>query len=103
MGKYTGDNKGLELTGTGNGGLAEFKQQIGDDMAWAGFRCYGVDKRGGTEVRRTKFVFVQVRPEAVSTMKKAKQSSHKADVKEVLTNTHVDIAIDAVGDLDEQG
>jgi len=101
--KYTGDLKGLELSSSGNGGLAEFKQQIGDELAWAGFRCYGVDKRGGTEVRRTKFVFVQVRPEAVSQIKKAKQSSHKGDVKEVITNVHLDVVVESLADLDEQG
>merc|ERR1712228_51712 len=100
--KYTGDLKGLELTATGNGGLSEFKQQIGDEMAWAGFRCYGVDKRGGTEVRRTKFIFVQVRPEAVSTIKKAKQSSHKGDVKSVISGAHLDLVVEKPADLDEQ-
>merc|ERR1712228_515232 len=100
--KYSEDLKGLQLKSTGSGGLSEFKQQLDDQMAWAGVRCYGVDKRGGTEVRRTKFIFVQVRPDAVSTIKKAKQAAHKGDVKEVIGNTHVDVAIESVADLDEQ-
>lgn len=100
---YTSDLKKLELQASGDGGLSEFKAQIGDSVAWGGFRCYGVDKRGGTEVRRTKFVFVQVRPESVSMIKKAKQSSHKHDVKEVITGTHMDISVETLADLDEQG
>lgn len=101
--KYTENLKGIELSAKGTGGLAEFKQQIGDEMAWAGFRCYGVDKRGGTEVRRTKFVFVQVRPEAVSTIKKAKQSAHKGEVKEAISNAHLDLVVESITDLAEQG
>jgi len=100
--KYSEDLKTLDLQASGEGGLSDFKKQVGDQMAWGAFRCYGVDKRGGTEVRRTKFVFVQVRPEGVSTMKKAKQASHKANVKEVIGNTHIDVSIDTAADLDEQ-
>jgi len=100
--KYSDDLKKLELQASGEGGLSEFKRQIGETMAWGAFRCYGVDKRGGTVVRRTKLVFVQVRPEAVSMIKRAKQTSHKGDVKEALTGTHVDIAVETLADLDEQ-
>merc|ERR1711920_1027671 len=100
--KYTGDLKGLELSGTGNGGLEEFKKQVDDQMAWGGVRCYGVDKRGGTEVRRTKFIFVQVRPDAVSTIKKAKQAAHKGDVKTVISGAHLDLVVEKAAALDEQ-
>jgi hypothetical protein len=100
--KYSNDLKSLELQASGEGGLADFKKQVGVQMAWGVFRCYGVDQRGGTEVRRTKFVFVQVRPEAVSTVQKAKQAAHKGDVKNVIGNTHVDVVVESVADLDEQ-
>jgi len=99
---YSDDLKNLNLQAKGEGGINEFKKQIGDTMAWGAFKCYGVDKRGGTEVRRTKFVFVQVRPDAVSTIKKAKQASHKGDVKEVITGAHIDVAVETLADLDEQ-
>merc|ERR1712217_710455 len=101
--KYTADLKSIALTASGTGGLSEFKQKVDDDLAWAGLRCYGVDKRGGTEVRRTKFIFVQIRPEAASQIKKAKQASHKGEVKEVLINAHMDLVVEGLGDLDEQG
>lgn len=101
--KYSDDLKKLDLQATGTGGLSEFKAQIGETMAWGAFKCYGVDKRGGTEVRRHKFVFVQIRPEAVNMIKKAKQTSHKGDVKEAITSTHLDIAVETLADLDEQG
>lgn len=101
--KYSDNMKELSLQATGEGGLSEFKQQVGESMAWGAFRCYGVDKRGGTEVRRTKFVFVQVRPEGVNMVKKSKQATHKGDVKSVITNTHLDVAVETIADLDEQG
>lgn len=99
---YSDDLKNLNLQASGEGGLSEFKQQIGETMAWGGFRCYGVDKRGSTVVRRTKFVFVQVRPETVSMIKRAKQTSHKADVKDAITGAHLDIAVESLADLDSQ-
>jgi hypothetical protein len=101
--KYSDDLKKLELQASGEGGLSEFKAQIGEELAWGGFRCYGVDKRGGTEVRRTKFIFVQVRPQGVSMVKKGKQSAHKNDVKESINNTHLDVGVESLADLDEQG
>ena len=47
--KYSAEKK-LDLAASGEGGLTDFKAQIGDEMAWGGFLCHGVDKRGGTEV-----------------------------------------------------
>jgi len=99
--KYSADKK-LDLAAKGTGGLSEFKAQIGEEMAWGGFLCHGVDKRGGTEVRRKKLVFVQVRPEGLSMVKKGKQASHQADVKAAIVGTHLDIAVETVADLDEQ-
>jgi len=99
---YSDDLKSLTLQAKGEGGLSEFKAQIGETMAWGAFKCYGVDKRGGTEVRRTKFVFVQVRPESVNMIKKAKQASHKGDVKGVITGAHMDVTVETLADLDEQ-
>lgn len=100
---YTDDLKNLNLLASGEGGLSEFKKQIGDAMGWGGFKCYGVDKRGGTVVRRTKFVFAQIRPESVSMIKKAKQASHKGDVKQIITGAHMDVSVETLADLDEQG
>jgi len=99
--KYSADKK-LDLAASGEGGLTEFKAQIGEEMAWGGFLCHGVDKRGGTEVRRKKLVFVQVRPESLSMVKKGKMTSHQADVKGAIIGTHLDIAVESVAELDEQ-
>eukprot|EP00440_Ansanella_granifera_P042430 gb/GFBE01046000.1/.p1 GENE.gb/GFBE01046000.1/~~gb/GFBE01046000.1/.p1 ORF type:complete len:569 (+),score=136.09 gb/GFBE01046000.1/:1-1707(+) len=99
---YTSDGKGLELAGKGSDGLKEFKEQCGDNIAWGGFRCYGVDKRGGLVCKRPKFVFVQHKPESASAIKKAKQGSHKGDVKEAIHSTHLDLTVENLDDLDEQ-
>mmetsp|Transcript_20922 Transcript_20922/g.59444 ORF Transcript_20922/g.59444 Transcript_20922/m.59444 type:complete len:160 (+) Transcript_20922:235-714(+) len=101
--EYSADGKSLELTDSGAGGLPELKQRLGSSIAWAGFRCVAVDRRGGLECKRPKFVFVQYKPEAASAIKKARASSHKGDVKEVLSGAHIDVTVESLKDLDEQG
>jgi len=99
---YSSDGKSLQLAGQGQNGLAEFKQALGDAIAWGGFRCYGVDKRGGLVCKRPKFVFVQHKPESASAIKKAKQGSHKGEVRAAITGTHLDLTVETLDDLDEQ-
>lgn len=99
---YSPDGKALVLSKKGTGGLNEFKEALGDTIAWGGFRCYGVDRRGHLECKRPKFIFVQHKPEAASAMRKAKQGSHKGDVKETLSGAHLDITVETLEDLDEQ-
>jgi len=100
--EYAPDGRSLELTKKGSGGLSEFKATLGESIAWGGFRCYAVDKRGSVECRRAKFIFVQHKPEGASAMKKAKQGSHRGDVKEALTGTHMDIVVETLEDLQEE-
>jgi len=100
--EYAADGKTLELAGKGAGGLEEFKATLGDSIAWGGFRCYAVDKRGSVECKRAKFVFVQHKPEGASAMKKAKQGSHRGDVKEAFTGTHMDLMVESLEDLREE-
>eukprot|EP00747_Dinoflagellata_sp_TGD_P165914 gnl/TRDRNA2_/TRDRNA2_187919_c0_seq1.p1 gnl/TRDRNA2_/TRDRNA2_187919_c0~~gnl/TRDRNA2_/TRDRNA2_187919_c0_seq1.p1 ORF type:complete len:742 (-),score=177.21 gnl/TRDRNA2_/TRDRNA2_187919_c0_seq1:39-2198(-) len=99
---YSSDSKTLNLKNSGSGGLKDFKSELGDSLAWGGFRCYGIDRRGGLECKRSKFIFVQYKPENVSAMKKAKQGSHKGDIKEALPNCHLDLIVETLQDLDEQ-
>jgi len=100
--EYGPDGKTLELKTKGEGGLSNFKTSLGNSIAWGGFRCYAVDRRGGVDCKRIKLVFIQYRPESAPAMKKAKQSSHKGDVKDVLTGAHLDVTVENEGDLDEQ-
>lgn len=101
--EYSTDGKGLLLTSKGEGGLKVFKEQLGTSMGWGGFRCCGVDKRGGVECKRPKFIFVQYKPESAPAIKKAKQGSHKGDVKDAITGAHIDVTVEnAAQDLDEQ-
>jgi len=100
---YPPDGKTIKFKSTGEGGLKEFKEQLpGDALAWGAFRCWGVDKRGGTECKRTKFIFVQWMPEGVSQIKKAKMGSHKGAVKGALDGAHMDILCESMDDFDEQ-
>jgi len=100
--EYGEDGKSLDLKCKGEGGLASFKSSLGDSIAWGGFRCSAVDRRGGVDCKRTKMVFVQYRPDSAPHMKKAKQASHKGDVKDVMTGAHLDVTVENEGDLDEQ-
>lgn len=100
--EYSGDGKRLELSNKGEGGLQSFKAALGESIAWGGFRCFGVDKRGGVECKRPKFVFVQYKPESASAMKKAKQGPHKGDVKDALMGAHLDVVVEHLADLDEE-
>eukprot|EP00933_Yihiella_yeosuensis_P018995 TRINITY_DN15457_c0_g1_i1.p1 TRINITY_DN15457_c0_g1~~TRINITY_DN15457_c0_g1_i1.p1 ORF type:complete len:578 (+),score=136.82 TRINITY_DN15457_c0_g1_i1:17-1750(+) len=101
---YTADGKGLEMKNFGSGGLSDFKKEVesNETIAWGGFRCYGVDRRGALECKRPKFVFVQHKPESASAIKKAKQGSHKTDVKDALSGCHLDVVVENLADLEEQ-
>jgi len=84
--------------------MKEFKEQLqADKLAWGAFRCWGVDKRGGTECKRTKFIFVQWMPEGVSQIKKAKMGSHKGAMKGALDGAHMDLLCESLDDFEEQG
>jgi len=100
--EYGEDGKSLDLKCKGEGGLASFKASLGSSIAWGGFRCSAVDRRGGVDCKRTKMVFVQYRPDSAPHMKKAKQASHKGDVKDAMTGAHLDVTVENEGDLDEQ-
>lgn len=100
---YPADGKSIHFKSSGEGGLKEFKEQLTEDgLAWGAFRCWGVDKRGGTECKRTKFIFVQWMPENVSQIKKAKMGSHKGALKGALDGCHMDILAESFEDFDEQ-
>jgi len=100
---YADDNKSLVLQESGEGGLKEFKERLPEDrIAWGGFRCYGVDKRGGTECKRSKFIFVMWAPLGVSVLKRAKAGPHKGEVKKALDGAHVDVSCESLDDFDEQ-
>lgn len=100
--EYSADGKRLDLKSKGEGGLKQFRGELGNSIAWGGFRCNGVDKRGGVECKRPKFIFVQYKPESTSAMKKAKQGSHKGVVKDALSGAHLDLLVENEDDLDEQ-
>jgi len=101
--EYPADNKSIVLKTSGEGGMKEFMAQLSDDsLSWGAFRCWGVDKRGGTECKRTKFIFVQWMPEGVSQIKKAKMGSHKGAAKGAMDGAHMDILAETKEDFDEQ-
>jgi hypothetical protein len=100
--KYSENGKSLELSGSGEGGLAAFKASLpADAVAWGGVRCYGVDKRGRVECKRAKFIFVQWFPSTVGQVKKGKCAPHKGDVNEVFGGTHLELRAESLDDFNE--
>eukprot|EP00929_Paragymnodinium_shiwhaense_P004256 TRINITY_DN10504_c0_g2_i1.p1 TRINITY_DN10504_c0_g2~~TRINITY_DN10504_c0_g2_i1.p1 ORF type:complete len:338 (-),score=85.67 TRINITY_DN10504_c0_g2_i1:76-1089(-) len=98
---YSANSKNLELKETGKG-LSGLKAALGDELAWAGLRCFGVDKRGGLECRRPKYMNLQYKPETASSIKKARMGSHKSAVKAALIGTHLDVVVESMADLEEK-
>eukprot|EP00615_Pteridomonas_danica_P007418 CAMPEP_0114352860 /NCGR_PEP_ID=MMETSP0101-20121206/18246_1 /TAXON_ID=38822 ORGANISM="Pteridomonas danica, Strain PT" /NCGR_SAMPLE_ID=MMETSP0101 /ASSEMBLY_ACC=CAM_ASM_000211 /LENGTH=203 /DNA_ID=CAMNT_0001493439 /DNA_START=41 /DNA_END=652 /DNA_ORIENTATION=- len=99
--EYSEDGKTVEMKNSGTGGLAAFKENLGDALAWGGFKCIAVDNRENTTSKRSKFVFVQYMPQAGPAMRKAKMGSHKGTLKSICTGAHLDIMIDNVEEITE--
>lgn len=99
--EYDSAGKVIEVKASGTGGLSEFKAQLGDALAWGGFKCIAVDNRENTISKRSKYVFVQYMPAAGPAMRKAKMGSHKGSIKTVCTGAHLDIMVDTVEDITE--
>lgn len=100
--EYDTSGKVIEVKEQGTGGLTEFKANLGENLAWGGFKCIAVDNRENTTSKRSKFVFVQYMPAAGPAMRKAKMGSHKGSMKQVCTGAHLDLNIDSPEDLTEQ-
>ena len=93
--EYDPSGKSLSLKETGTNWLAEFKEHLAacEGVAWAGFRCNGVDNRGSVVCKRPKFIFVQYMPDGANAMRKAKMGSHKGALKQVFDKAHLDVCV----------
>merc|ERR1712137_458265 len=91
----------VELKSSGTSGLEAFKAALPtDSLAWGGFRCYGVDKRGDVDCKRAKFVFVQWSPEGISQIKKARVAPHKGEVNGAIDCAHLDLMVESSAELE---
>ncbi len=72
----------LKVAGKGNGGLAEFADQLKDDQPAFGYLRMNVSN--DPQSTRSKFVLVSWCGPAVKVLRKAKLSVHIADVKGVI-------------------
>ncbi|KAI8903388.1 hypothetical protein EDD86DRAFT_215255 [Gorgonomyces haynaldii] len=89
----------LKLTGTGTGGLAEFKNALKPDRAAFGYVRMVV---GNDELsKRAKFVLVSWCGPQVKVMRKAKLSVHIADVKKVVSSFAIEVQAVSLDDLKE--
>ena len=70
------------------------------DVVWGAFKVVGVDDRGNTISRRSKYIFVKYLPEGVPTMKRARAGGHKGAIKQVI-DAHIDVEIEHASELTE--
>jgi len=71
----------LKVLSSGSGGFAEFKAQTDESKVMYGLLAvYGVDERGSTTSRRSKFVAVTFIGSSVKIMEKARVSTQKGEV-----------------------
>lgn len=81
--------------------MPEFIEKLpADEIIWGAFKVVGVDDRGNTVSRRSKFVFVKYLPTTVPTMKRARAGGHKGAIKQVI-DAHIDIEIEEASELSE--
>ena len=78
------------------GGMPEFIAQLPeDDVVWGVFKVVGVDDRGTTVSRRSKFIFVKYLPTAVPSIKRARTGGHKGAIKLIL-NAAIDVEVSSL-------
>jgi len=95
--------KKIFLADSGPGGMSAFKAALPvDKLAWGAFRIAAVDRRGGVDSKRPKFIFIHYACERVGQIKKAKMIGHKGDLKGALTGCHLDLMVEKLEDLEEQ-
>ncbi|KAJ3019182.1 hypothetical protein HKX48_002316 [Thoreauomyces humboldtii] len=96
---YPTDKDTIALGGKGEGGLAEFTEQLKEDQAAFGYLRIVV---GNDELsQRAKFVLVSWCGKEVKVMRKAKLSVHISDVKNVLKAFAIEIAASSKEDIRE--
>lgn len=93
-----GNKNKLVVDSSGSGGLSEFVSKVKDNDVMFGFLRVSF---GDAQSKRIKFVMVTWSGEAVSPMKRARISMHKATVQGLLKGYHIDIQTSTVDDLHE--
>jgi hypothetical protein len=99
--KASADLKGVELAATGTTGFDDFLQKFdgAETAMWGGMRIRAVDNRGTVKSVRAKFVKLNLLPDSMPVLKRAKAGQLKSQVDELLTGTHAAFDISDVKDL----
>ena len=95
---YTSKTK-LGVVATGDGSAFAAMEEMGEDKV-----SYALLRVGNTrdqESKTVKFVFVAYTGPSVGGMARARVNTHKAAVKALMGNTHVDVQTDDMDDLSE--
>jgi len=82
--------KGLELAGTGPSGMGDFLEKFdgAETAMWGVMRIRAVDDRGTVKSVRAKFIRVNVLPDSMPVIKRAKCGPLKGQVDDLLSGTH---------------
>ena len=91
----------MEVHGSGEGGLSEFKDNLDDgQILFGAFVVYGIDDRGSTVSKRTKTVFVVWIGSGVGALQRGKALRSKDEAANNVFNGHnMSIDCDDADDL----
>ncbi|KAI9304527.1 hypothetical protein BJ944DRAFT_181551 [Cunninghamella echinulata] len=89
----------LQVSGSGTGGLEEFKNHLKSDVAGWGYVRLNLSNDDYSV--RIKFILVNWCGESVGIMRKAKLSIQIADVKNVIRSFHIEVPASSLTDLNE--
>lgn len=94
---YGSAKKNLDLYGSGQGGLEEFKASLKDDEVTYGYirMIYG-------DSQRYKFVFIAYVPDGLSILTKSRANTHKPAITQYLKFLHTDIYATSLADIEEE-
>ena len=100
---YDGKNTSTaKLHKAGTGGLAEFKEQLEDDLVlFGGLRCKAVDDRGSVQSVRSKFIFVTFVGRNVKPVTRAQASTVRGAFEMMMPGAHVSVFVSSPSELSE--
>ncbi len=102
--RVSDDNKSLILSGSGTGGLNEFRDALKaqSGILYGGFRCNAVDKRGSVTSVRYRFLLVSLITEDVPPLKRAKAGAWKGFADTLFAGTSVYLNVSTADDVTEE-
>ena len=95
--KYTDGKTNIDVAATGTGGADELKAALPEDTVAYGYLRVTT---GDNESKRANFVFIAWVPDSSPIMLKAKQSVHKASVKQIYKEFAIELLASDLSEVD---